>query len=307
MVTDRGASCEKHLLRLAARQHGVVTWGQALETGLTKSALQRRIRRGRLERIHPGVYRVGGSAPTFEQRAFAAAAWGGVGAVVSHSSAAHLWRMVETPPANHDILSPRKRTRPPRGICPHFTSKLSPRDRGTLRNIPITSPIRTLIDLAGVLPEGHVERALHQAIVDRRVTERALWARLNDAPRQGARGPTVLRRVLASGGRPSVASPLEREVARVLSGPGLPPFRREHPVYFDGGVYYLDFAWPHFKVALEADGRRWHSDVASFEHDRARHNLLLTAGWRVVRITEQQVRSDPRAIREQILRLIVRG
>lgn len=234
MEIDRRASCEKHLLRLAGRQHGVVTRRQALEAGLTKSALQGRIRRGRLERMHPGVYCVGGSPRTFEQRVFAAAACGGPGAVVSHASAGHLWQMIEAAPSSSDIWSPRKRTRPPEGVCAHFTADLAARDRGRLRNIPVTSPVRTLIDLASVLPEAHVERALHQAIVDRRVAPRALHARLRDAPRQGARGPAVLRRLMASG-RSQTSSPLERLVGEVLAGPGLPPFHREHPVCVEGG------------------------------------------------------------------------
>ena len=83
--------------------------------------------------------------------------------------------------------------------------------------------------------------------------------------------------------------------------------RREHPVFVDGGVYYLDFARPHFKIGVEADGRWWHSDRASFERDRARLNALTAAGWRVPRVTERQARTDPAAIRARVLDLIVRG
>lgn len=96
-------------------------------------------------------------------------------------------------------------------------------------------------------------------------------------------------------------------MAQILAGPGLPPFRREHPVYVEGGVYYLDFAWPNFRVGVEADSRRWHSDAPSFEGDRVRHNALAAAGWKVLQVTEQQVRGDPRRLREQLLLLLVRG
>lgn len=237
---------------------------------------------------------------------YAAAAWAGPGAVVSHVSAAHLWKMVETAPEGSDVSSPRKRTRPPHGVRTHFASALPPSDRGSLRNIPVTSPVRTLIDLAAVLPEHPVARALHQAIVDRRVSARAIWSRLGQAPKQGARGPAVLRRLLCSSAR-SVASPLERRVAQVLADPALPPFVREHPVYLDGGVYYLDFAWPHFRVCVEADSRRWHSDATSFERDQLRHNALTTAGWKVLRVTERQVRCEPQAVADRIRGLLVRG
>ncbi len=306
MALASRASCEKHLLRVAARQHGVVTRRQAIEAGLSKSGLESRIRRGGLERIHPGIYCVAGTPRTFEQRAFAAAAWGGPDAVVSHASAGHLWRMLETVPASSDISSPRKRTRPPRGVRCHFTSHLPPRDSGRLRNIPITSPARTLIDLAGVLPAAEVESALHLAIVNRRVAPQTLRARLRETPKHGSRGPALLRKLLASA-RSGVSSPLERVVAQALGSPDLPLPRREHPVYVEGTVYYLDFAWPHFRVGVEADGRRWHSDARSFERDRERLNALTAAGWKVVRVTEQQVRTDPARVRDLVRGLLVRG
>jgi predicted transcriptional regulator of viral defense system len=312
MRTVDRAGCDREqearLLRLAARQHGVVTRAQAVENGLTKSMLQTRVRSGRLRRIHPGVYCVGGSPATFEQRAFAAAAWAGPGSVLSHRSAGFLWSLVDRPPPVDELWTPRRRTRPPSGVCAHFTNDVAARDRGRLRNIPITSPARTLIDLAGVLPAPGIEAALAKAIVERRTTARALAARLRDMSRQGFEGPRLLRRLLVqSNGRWHAGSPLERRVAEVLSCPELPPFRREHAVYVDGGVYYLDFAWPHFRVGVEADSRRWHSDVSSFEGDRRRHNSFTAAGWRVLRVTEPQVRADPAAVRERVRELIVRG
>lgn len=303
-----GCDTDARLLRLAARQHGVVTRAQAIGSGLTKSMLETRVRRGLLRRMHPGVYCVGGSPDTFERRAFAAAAWAGPGSFVSHGSAAHLWSLVERPPAVDELWTSRRRTRPPAGICAHFTNDLRPRDRGRLRNIPVTSPGRTLIDVAARLPERVVEEALATAIVERRVTANVLWATLARMSKQGVEGPRVIRQLLVrSHGRCHAISPLERRVAHVLADPALPPFVREHPVYLDGGVYYLDFAWPHFRVGVEADSRRWHSDTTSFERDRLRHNALTAAGWRVLRVTERQVRCEPQAVADRVRGLLVRG
>lgn len=99
---------------------------------------------------------------------------------------------------------------------------------------------------------------------------------------------------------------LERAVGAILREAG-PSFVREHPVHVDGHVFYVDFAFPHLKVAVEADGRCWHSDAAAFERDRLKHNALLGAGWKVLRVTERQVRTDPAAIRDRIRDLVVRG
>jgi very-short-patch-repair endonuclease len=177
-----------------------------------------------------------------------------------------------------------------------------------LRNIPITSPVRTLIDLAGVAPGHVVEAALANAIVERRITAKVLSKRLAQMSRKGVAGPPVLRRLLLqSFDRVHAISPLERRLADVLRCTELPPFCREHPVYVDRGVYYLDFAWPHLRVGVEADSRRWHSDGRSFERDRERDNALTAAGWRMLRVTDYQVRSDPGAVRDWVRSLLVRG
>ncbi|MFN2588276.1 MAG: type IV toxin-antitoxin system AbiEi family antitoxin domain-containing protein [Actinomycetota bacterium] len=308
MRTCMGAGCEKRpdalAARTAARQHGVLTRTQILDAGLTKSMLHRRVRQGRFVRIHPGVYCVAGAPHTFEQRCFAAAAWGGADAVVSHATAAHLWRLVDTTPPACDVSCRRKRTRPPDGVRAHFATDLRPRDRGKLRNVPVTSPARTLIDVAGALPESQVEKALHVAIHTGCVNAALLRERVARA-RRGSHGPALLRRLLRERGSfAHVQSPLERSVAAALTGGDLPPFSREYPVYAGGQVFYLDFAWPHFGVGVEADGRRWHSDPRAFESDRTRQNALAAAGWRILRVTDRQIAETPDLIRVQVGRLL---
>ncbi|MDQ4024684.1 MAG: DUF559 domain-containing protein [Actinomycetota bacterium] len=284
-----------------------MTRGQLIAAGITKSMLQGRVRSGRLLRVHPGVYRVAGAPQTFEQRCFAAAAWGADGAVVSHATAARLWHMIDASPPVSDICCPRKRTRPPGTICVHFAPDLHRRDHGKLRNIPVTSPSRTLIDLARVWPEAQVEHALQRAVIGGCVSGRVLRERVAAMPPQGNRGRAVLRRLLRDPARSGVQSPLERAVARSLSRCDLPPFSREHPVYIDGRVLYVDFAWPHFRVGVEADGRRWHSDERAFETDRERQNLLTAAGWRLLRVTSDHVRSNFGQVCAQVRELLTRG
>ncbi|HEV2757626.1 MAG TPA: type IV toxin-antitoxin system AbiEi family antitoxin domain-containing protein [Actinomycetota bacterium] len=304
------AGCEnppdERVLRLAGRQHGVVIRQQVIEAGVTKSMLERRIRHGRFVRLHPGVYAVAGAPRTFEQRCFAAAAWGGAGAVVSHETAAHLWRMTEAPPSGSDVSSPRKRTRPPPSIRMHLSSDLRGRDKGRLRNVPVTSPARTLVDVAGVWPEARVDEALQRAVVTGCVSTRLLRERIAGMPRRGSRGAAVLRRLLRDSCL-RLESPLERAVARVLADAELPAFCREHPVYAQGRVFYVDFAWPHFRVGIEADGRRWHSEAGAFEADRERQNLLTTAGWRLLRVTHRQVVSTPGEVGRQVRELLATG
>ena len=78
------------IARIAARQHGVVRYDQLRWAGLVPSAITRRVRSGRLHRLHRGVYAVGHTDLTREGKWIAAVFACGEGAVLSHESAAHL-------------------------------------------------------------------------------------------------------------------------------------------------------------------------------------------------------------------------
>src|ERR1700759_2876067 len=84
---------ESQLLRLAAEQEGVFSRAQALDAGLTPSALSRRVRKRTWELVMPGVYGVVGSASSLRRSAMASALWAGGESVISHGTAGVLWGM----------------------------------------------------------------------------------------------------------------------------------------------------------------------------------------------------------------------
>ena len=54
-------------------------------------------------------------------------------------------------------------------------------------------------------------------------------------------------------------------------------------------------------LVVELDGQRYHGSVSAREADRLRDNRLMAAGWRVIRITWEDLRDRPDAIVVQIL------
>ena len=58
----------------------------------------------------------------------------------------------------------------------------------------------------------------------------------------------------------------------------------------------IDFADPGLKVAIEVDGRAFHSDRRSFERDRERQNMLVIRGWIVLRFTWERMVNDPEGV-----------
>ena len=227
----------------------------------------------------PRTFCIAGSAASLEQRALAAVLWAGDGAVASHGTACALWGLTRPVSGPVHITSGRELGHPPAGIRAH-KSAFGPGERGSLRRVPVTSPARTLLDVAGQDSHYTLLRLVEKAVVEGVVTVPQL-RRIADRHR-GRRGVARFRRVLDLGihdGR--WASALEREVSRILDATDLPPCEREHPV----GPYRIDFAWPGALAGVEADGRLWHSSQADFRRDRAKHNRLLAAGWRILRVT----------------------
>ena len=154
---------------LAEQQHGVVNRAQMRGMGFGPSAIESRLRRGSLYRVHQGVYAVGHRTLTVEGRWMAAVLASGPGAVLSHRSAGHLQGIVPRTPIEPEVSRPTTfKARP--GIVAHCAS-LPADEFGEIRGIPVTSLSRTLFDLAAVLPRRGVERALNETEV-RGLTDR---------------------------------------------------------------------------------------------------------------------------------------
>ena len=289
-----------------ARQYGLVHRAQALEAGISSSGIHRRLGSGTWIRHYRCVYGVAGAPASLEQRGLAACLAVGPEAVVSHLSAGAMWGWCNDR-TNIHVTVPGQITARPSCVVVHRTTSLSRADVGRLRRVPVTSPARTLLDLGGLLSEREFAEVLQRAVAEGCVRATRLQQLVAAGPGRGSPGAAALGRLLPfSEQRCHVPTSLEQAVAAVLRDVG-PAFVREHPVHVDGHVFYLDFAFPHLRVGVEADGRRWHSDATSFERDRVRQNALVAAEWRVLRVTERQVRADPHGVRDRVRELLVRG
>src|ERR1700754_941480 len=154
--------------RLVRRQHGVVSRAQLLGMGLGKRSIEHRLRNGRLHRVAGGVYAVGRRDLSREGRWMAALlACGGLhptgAAVLSHRSAAALWGIGTEAGRRLDVTVRRRANLRRPGIKVRTRPSLPASDLTTHHGIPVTTPIRTLIDVATELPEKRLERAVNEA------------------------------------------------------------------------------------------------------------------------------------------------
>ena len=253
------------LSRLATEQHGILTRSQLLHAGVGPRTIDRWIQTGRLIALHRGVFALGHLPPSPHARTMAAVLACGRGAVLSHRSAALLYGLIRyTGPI--EITAPTKRTRP--GVIVH-RNQLTDRDVTQHWGIPVTSPARTLTDLAHSLDPASLTRAVNAARLAKLMS-------LDDLPPRLRNGQTP---------RPT-RSAFEDAFLTFCARHRLP--QPETNTIVAG--YEVDAYWPTHRLVAELDGEEFHED---FETDRAKDADLVEAGLRVVRLTWERLTGQP--------------
>lgn len=273
---------------LANRQHGVVTRAQLRSLGVGDGSVSWWVRTGRLHRIHRGVYAVGHRTLTDEGRWLAAVLACGPGAVLSHRAAAALWG-IRPVPRRAEVTAPRTRSGGARDIVVHRARSVAAGDTARRRGVPATTLARTLVDLADVLTEAELARAIHAAEVTHALTAEDLAGAA--ARGRGRRGAGRLARAIGAG-PDRTRSELERRFVALCDEHGLA--RPEVNATVAG--LEVDFAWRDERVVAETDGWAFHRTRRSFERDRERDHVLRRAGYETLRFTHRQVVETPETV-----------
>src|SRR3954454_13435268 len=166
MASLRSQSLSGREWELARAQHGVVALFQLIELGYTMSAIKHRIARGRLHPVRSAVYAVGRPELTRGGEWMAAVLTCGAAAVLSHTTAAALWEIRRELERCIHVTVPLHSDRRQAGIRVHRRTALGADDVTRCASIPVTTPVRTLLDLAAVVATPDLEAAVNEA--DRR-------------------------------------------------------------------------------------------------------------------------------------------
>jgi very-short-patch-repair endonuclease len=292
---------DRRIARLAGRQHGLITVGQLKRLGLGRNAIKYRRAVGRLHSIHVGVYAVGHETITLEGRLLAAVMACGSDAVLSHEQAGLMWGMfppwveIDLEPVNVTVPRRSRRGRRP-GIAVHRAA-LDRDERTVHRGIPISSPGRTLADLAPRLTPRELESCVDRAITENLVTPSTVR---RAATRR--RNAVALRALLQAAERfDSVTeSALEEAFLRLVREAGLPRPTLNAPI---AGMR-VDAIWHGERVAVELDGYRWHRTRSRQESDRRREARLRRDGWMPLRYSARQLLDEPLAVVADVTRAL---
>jgi very-short-patch-repair endonuclease len=293
----KSATSDVEVARIAASQHGVVTTKQLESSGLGRMAISERSQSGRLHRIHHGVYAVGHSAPNLHARFMAAVLACGEGAVLSHTSAAVLWKLLYPIEGSVHVSIPgtpgRKKRR---GIHLHRCASLQPQPPAEPSPSPTSLPIR-----------GGRGRRLLTTHRDR-IPVTTIQRTIEDL--EGTVSPKLYRRArrqaeLMGHELPGVESDRTRSDLETLFLEICAHHRFPPPeVNVKLGRWEVDFLWRSHRVVVETDYWTYHRGSVAFEDDHARELDLRAAGYTVLRFTDRQLEDEPGRLAADVARAL---
>jgi predicted transcriptional regulator of viral defense system len=292
---------------IAGKQHGVLSLAQLVVLGLSERTVQDRCARGRLHRIHRGVYSlVPRELLTRRGHWMAAVLMCGAGAVVSHRTAAVLHGLLDYNGANTDVAIPSRYSRRRGSVAVHGSTNLTPADLTVKDNIPCTTTARTLLDLADVVERRRLERAFDQTEMMGEFDLRAVEDQLRRNPtRAAARKVKALLDEHYIGSTPT-ENELEEAFLALCRRIDVPPPELQQWIMLpDGGdPIRADFLWRNERVVVETDGARVHGTAQARQRDPRRDQRLTVYGWRPIRAPWRQVFYRPAELEATLIALL---
>ncbi|MDQ6946955.1 MAG: DUF559 domain-containing protein [Actinomycetota bacterium] len=288
--------------------HGVIGYTEALLLGATPAMIQSKTARGEWARMHKGVYRdTAALLGHYQDLRAACVATAGFG-VASHASAAWVWGLLTQPPARPELtvrLGTHDCHRHAR-ITIHRSSDLVLDEAVNRNNIPVTNPLRTLVDLAGTALPRELTEAVDNALARQLVTTAGLEAEIRRRARPGRNGVGILRCHLRERGFVGAPPPsvLEAHLRRIVNsavrsaGATAPSIELR---VGDDGQYRFDVAWSEIRFAVEADGYAWHFSPAHMQRDNTRRNELQRSGWTILVFSWRQILNERTRVVNEIV------
>lgn len=291
---------------LGRSQLGLVTRSQLAKAGIDHRVVRRRTDARVWEVVYPRVVDIGTHPDSFEKRVMAKVLAAGDGAVASHLTAAFLHGMVDIRrPRDIDVLVLRGRATEVDGAPLHVTVRLDADERDTVGPIPVTSRLRTVLDIACSVAFEHLELLVYDEIRGR-PEALAHLARIAER-RPGWPGVPKIQRILADAEHYVRATTLfEVYGIRMLRRAGLGHLFEVQVDILDeqgGHVARVDVLFRDARLVVELHGQRWHDAEHRMDRDETRTERLEALGYRVVVVTWQDLEPPGR---DQVLAAIRR-
>ncbi len=287
-------NADRRIAEISSLQGGALRLDQALDVGLTKGQIDYRLRSARWTRLARGAYLITPMVSVEDH--LRAAVVSLPGAVVAHEAAAELHSLSYVKRGLATVLVHSQTTHEFPGVIVRRCHDLVDEHVMRIDDLPVTTPPRTVVDLAAIVTERHLGAVLDDAISARITTYDEVAAVVDLVGRSGKPGTTSMRSVLhARTGPLRNATVLERKgYALLLQASQLVP-EVEYPIPWKVHKRF-DAAYPVARLAIEWDSRRHHSQAEAMQRDRARDRDAILHGWRILRFTWDDVVNRPETV-----------
>jgi len=297
----------KPLADMATAQGGVVSLEQLEDAGVSMRAASRQAQAGGLHRVHRGVYAVGHRSVSRGTLLRAALLACGEGAVISHVTAAAFHGFWDKWPTLIDVTVPVEAGRKIDGIRCRRCRYPEPEEVEIRNGIAVSTPARTLVDLAGMVGLKTLRKSVGRAAIRKKLDLQAVDLAIHNA--KGRRGLRALELALVpyrtkDGEVPDVRSDFETLMLPQLLDLGAPRPSTNAWLHVEGERFLVDFLWDQARVIVETDGRETHETPEAFQSDRRRDQFLAAAGYRVLRITWTQIHGEPAGVLGRVSRAL---
>lgn len=285
--------------RIADRQYGVAARAQLLSAGVSRESILGSLEAERLRPMFRGVYAVGHAAVGREAWWQAALLACGAGAVLSHHSAAQLWRLRHGEQFPISVIVPGDRGRKHDRIHARRMA-LDRSEWMVLDGLRLTTPARTIVDMAGELGPRQMRELVERAQDLRRFDANRIEAVLGRHRRRPGCRPLLHLLPLLKADADGAKSYLERLFLKLVREARLP----EPDVNAMIENRERDFVWREQRLVVEVDGYAHHSSRKAMRRDKRRDRVLTAALWRPARFTYEEVAFEPTATADELASLL---
>ncbi len=227
--------------------------------------------------------------------------------MISHGTAAALHGFWDSWPHLVDVTVPVEAGRKIDRIRCRRCRYPEPEEVEVRQGVAVTTSARTLVDLAGIVDLAVLRKTVGRAAIRRRLDVQAVDVAIYNA--KGRRGLKALELALVpyrtkDGKAPDVRSDFETLILPELLELGLRRPQVNAWLHVDGERFLVDFLWEKASVIVETDGRETHETPTAFQSDRRRDQFLAAAGYRVLRVTWNQIHGERSAVLGRISRAV---
>jgi very-short-patch-repair endonuclease len=293
---------DERIAAVAAYQRGRIARRQLDAIGITSSSVAWRLSKGRLFRSLRGVFVVGHTAAVELGAETEALLSVRPGAALSHWSAAGLLGLWVPGPREVEVVVDIWDGAARPNVKVHRSRILESRDVWIRKGLPVTSPSRTLLDLAPAATDRQLELAFDRGITERTLSVSHVRDVLSRAGGHPGRGRLAALVDQEQGASTMTQSEAEERMLALVRDAGLPAPR----VGFPFGIWKLDFYWPDQRFVVEVDGYQYHSSRYRFERDRRKDNDLRRADIEVMRIVLRELKERTHGLVADVTRALVR-